>query len=228
MVKRVFDIVFAVVFLLVLWPVYVITAIIIKLTSAGPIIYKAERVGKNGRLFTCYKFRSMHVNSGRIHITTLKNDKRIYPFGRFIRSAKIDEFPQMINILLGQMSVVGPRPEDEFNADRVYINEYEDLLSVKPGLTSPGSLYDFTHGEYYENEDSYMKDFLQKKLELELYYVQNKSFLYDIKIIFRTAWIIFLRVIGKEEYPYPPEYSEILQRIKQKEIYSAKEEAIVK
>lgn len=226
MAKRIFDVVFALLFLLVLWPIYLITAIIIKCTSKGPIIYKAERVGENGKTFICYKFRSMHVNNGAVHITTLKNDNRVYPFGRFIRSAKIDEFPQMINVLLGQMSIVGPRPEDKENAEKIYINEYKNLLSVKPGLTSPGSIYDFTHGEYYETEEIYVEEFLPKKLEFELYYVENLNFVYDFKIVLKTAWTIVLKVLGKENFSLPAEYSDVLARLNEKE--SKLEEVTIK
>ena len=215
--KRAFDIVFAVSFLLVFSPIYIVTAIIIKITSPGPIIYKARRVGKDGKLFTCYKFRSMCVDSGEIHITTLKDDKRIYAFGKFIRSTKIDELPQIVNILLGQMSVVGPRPEDEANANLIYVGEYRKMLSTKPGLTSPGSIYDFTYGELLENEEEYISEFLPKKLELELYYVENSSFFYDIRIVLRTAAAIFCRIFGIT-CSEPAEYEEIVERISAKKV----------
>ena len=151
--KRCFDILFATLFLVVFSPVYLLTFIIIKVASPGPAIYKAKRVGKNGILFDCYKFRSMIVDSGKVRLTTLENDDRIYPFGRFIRKTKIDEMPQVFNILKGDMSVVGPRPEDKENADRVYVDEYKQILNVKPGLTSPASLYDYTHGELLEDDE---------------------------------------------------------------------------
>ena len=164
--KRCFDLLFAVLFLLVFSPVYLLTWIIIKIVSPGPAIYKAKRVGKDGVLFDCYKFRSMRVDSGKVRLTTLENDDRIFPFGKFIRKAKIDEMPQVVNILKGQMSVVGPRPEDMENANKVYVGEYKHILDVKPGLTSTASLYDYTHGELFEDEESYEKVFLPKKLKL--------------------------------------------------------------
>lgn len=203
--KRCFDLLFAICFLVVFSPVYIISWIIIKIVSPGPAIYKAERVGKGRKLFKCYKFRSMRVDSGKVRLTTLGNDDRIFPFGKFIRKTKIDEMPQVVNILKGEMSVVGPRPEDKDNADKVYVGEYVHILDVKPGLTSTASLYDYTHGELYEDEDSYEKEFMPKKLKLELYYVNHRSFWYDIVLILRTAWLIILKTCGKSEFDEPKE-----------------------
>lgn len=203
--KRCFDLLFAICFLIVFSPVYIISWLIIKIVSPGPAIYKAERVGKGGKLFKCYKFRSMRVDSGRVRLTTLGNDDRIFPFGKFIRKTKIDEMPQVVNILKGEMSVVGPRPEDKENADKVYVGEFKHILDVKPGLTSTASLYDYTHGELYEDEDLYEKEFMPKKLKLELYYVNHRSFWYDIVLVLRTAWLIILKTCGKYEFEEPIE-----------------------
>ncbi len=205
MLKRAFDIVFAVLFLTLFSPIYILSAIIIVICSPGNPVYKAQRVGKDGRVFTCYKFRSMRVDSGRVRLTTLRNDERIFPFGKFIRCAKIDEMPQAVNILKGDMSVVGPRPEDKENADNIYQGEYKRILEVRPGLTSPASLYDFTHGEKYESEDAYEAEFLPQKLDLELYYVNNQSFWYDICLIWRTFTTILLTVLGKKDLKIPAE-----------------------
>ena len=205
MLKRAFDILFAVCFLVVFSPVYLLTYIIIKMVSPGPAFYKAKRVGLHGKVFDCYKFRSMRVDSGKVKLTTLQNDDRIFPFGRFIRKAKIDEMPQTLNILFGDMSVVGPRPEDTVNADKMYQGEYKHILNVKPGLTSPASLYDYTHGEAYEDEELYEKEFVPQKLQLELYYVKHQSFWYDIKLILKTAWLIVLKTCGKKDFEKPKE-----------------------
>ena len=206
--KRCFDLLFAVCFLVVFSPIYIISWLIIKIVSHGPAIYKAERVGKGGKLFKCYKFRSMRVDSGKVRLTTLGNDDRIFPFGKFIRKTKIDEMPQVVNILKGEMSVVGPRPEDKENADMVYVGEFKHILDIKPGLTSIASLYDYTHGELYEDEDSYEKEFMPKKLKLELYYVNHRSFWYDIVLILRTAWLIILKTCGKSDFDEPKELRE--------------------
>ena len=203
--KRCFDLWFAVLFLLVFSPVYLLTWVFIKLVSPGPAIYKAKRVGKDGVLFDCYKFRSMRLDSGKVRLTTLENDDRIFPFGRFIRKTKIDEMPQVVNILKGQMSVVGPRPEDKENADKVYVDEYKHILDVKPGLTSTASLYDYTFGELFEDEETYEKTFLPKKLKLELYYVNHRSFGYDILLILKTAWLIIQKTCGKKDFKEPRE-----------------------
>lgn len=203
--KRCFDILFAIIFLIVFSPVYLVTWLIIKIVSPGPAIYKAERVGRDGKLFKCYKFRSMRVDSGKVRLTTLENDDRIFPFGKFIRKAKIDEMPQVVNILKGEMSVVGPRPEDKENSDKVYVGEYVHILDVKPGLTSTASLYDYTHGELFEDEGSYEKEFMPKKLKLELYYINHRSLWYDFVLILKTAWLIILKTSGKKTFEDPKE-----------------------
>lgn len=203
--KRCFDLLFAICFLVVFSPVYLISWLIIRITSPGPAIYKAERVGKGGKLFKCYKFRSMRVDSGKVRLTTLENDERIFPFGKIIRKTKIDEMPQVVNILKGEMSVVGPRPEDKENADKVYVGEFVHILDVKPGLTSTASLYDYTHGEKFEDEESYEKEFMPQKLKLELYYVNHRSFRYDIVIVLKTARLIVLKTCGKTDFQEPIE-----------------------
>lgn len=203
--KRIFDIVSSLLAICAFAIPWIVIAVTIKLQSPGPAIYKARRVGKNGKIFTLYKFRSMRVDSGAIHATTLRGDPRIFPFGEFLRKSKLDETPQLFNILKGEMSVIGPRPEDEENSGKFYVGKYREILSVKPGLSSPASLYDYTHGEKYESEDDYVKEFLPKKLDVELYYVKNKSFIYDVEIIFRTILTIYEIVIGKEDFKEPYE-----------------------
>lgn len=206
--KRCFDLLFAIIFLIVFSPVYLLTWLIIKIVSPGPAIYMAERVGKDGKFFRCYKFRSMRVDSGKVRLTTLENDERIFPFGKFIRKTKIDEMPQVVNILKGEMSVVGPRPEDKENADKVYVEEYIHILDVKPGLTSTASLYDYTHGELFEDEESYEKEFMPKKLKLELYYIYHRSLWYDFILILRTAGLIVLKTLGKKSFEEPKELAQ--------------------
>lgn len=204
-IKRCFDLLFAVLFLIVFSPIYLLTIVIIKIVSPGPAIYKAMRVGKDGKLFTCFKFRSMRVDSGKVRLTTLENDDRIFPFGKFIRKTKIDEMPQVVNILKGEMSVVGPRPEDQENAEKVYVGEFKQILDVKPGLTSTASLYDYTHGELFEDEESYEKIFMPKKLKLELFYVNHRTLWYDFVLILKTAWLIVLKTCGKKDFGEPVE-----------------------
>lgn len=207
MIKRLYDITFAVLLFLVSTPIMLFAAFGILISNKGPVIYKAKRVGKNGIPFTLYKFRTMKVDSGEIKITTLKNDNRVFPFGSLLRKSKIDELPQLINIILNQMSVVGPRPEDLVIVENIYKGDYKNIFKVKPGLTSPASLFDYTHGEKYQNHEDYIKYFLPVKLEIELYYVNYQSFWYDVKITFKTALVIIQLLFGKTCFKYPKEYS---------------------
>ena len=208
-VKRLLDVFLSVFAMIVLSPVFIVAIIGIKLSSPGPAVFKAKRIGLHGNIFTMYKFRSMYLNSDKAHIITLRTDSRIFPFGKFIRKSKIDELPQLINILKGDMSIVGWRPEAEEYIDKIFVGKYKGILSVKPGLTSPGSLYDYTHGEAFDNEEEYNKFFLPKKLELELYYVNNQSFIYDVKLIIKTVVTIVLILFGKKEFAIPKEVTYI-------------------
>lgn len=203
--KRVFDIVSSIIAIFVFLLPWIVISLIIKYQSPGPAIYKARRVGKYGKVFTLYKFRSMRVDSGAVRATTLRGDPRVFPFGEFLRKSKLDETPQLLNILKGEMSVIGPRPEDEVNSDKFYVGKYKEILSVKPGLSSPASLYDYTHGEKYEDEETYIKEFLPKKLDVELYYVNHRSFIYDLEIVFRTVFTISAIVMGKDDFKEPYE-----------------------
>ncbi len=202
--KRSFDILFALIFIAVFSPIYILTALIIAVSSPGAPIYKAQRVGKDGKTFVCYKFRSMHKRSGNVRLTTLRSDERIFPFGHFIRKTKIDEFPQMFNILLGQMSVVGPRPEDTVNVEK-YPEAFRSIHTVRPGLTSPASLYDYTDGEKCGSVEEYEQVFLPQKLAMERYYVVNRSLWYDFTTIIKTAVTILLIVLGKKSFKPPKE-----------------------
>lgn len=213
--KRIFDIIVAIIACVILIIPWIIISVVIKIQSPGPVIYKARRVGLNGEIFTLYKFRSMCVDSGSIHATTLRNDSRIFPFGKILRKSKLDETPQFVNILLGQMSLVGPRPEDEDNSKKFYVGEFERILSVRPGLSSPASLYDYTHGELYEDEESYINKFLPKKLAVELYYIKNMSICYDLQIIVRTIVTIIQIMIGIREFKEPKEVDLCMKEKKQ-------------
>lgn len=195
-IKRIFDIIAALLATTVFLLPWIVLAVIIKIQSPGPAIYKAQRVGKDGKVFTLYKFRSMRVDSGTIHSTTLRGDPRVFPFGAFLRKSKLDETPQLINILKGEMSVIGPRPEDKENADKIYIGKYKEILTAMPGLSSPASLYDYAVGETYEDEEAYEREFLPQKLEVELFYVKHRTLMYDFTIICRTIGTIIAVLIG--------------------------------
>lgn len=208
LVKRLFDIIASLIAVIVFAIPWLIIAVVIKMKSPGPVLFKPERVGKDGKKFTLYKFRSMRLDSGAIHATTLRDDPRIFPFGHFLRLSKLDETPQLINILKSEMSVIGPRPEDTVNADRLYVGKYKKILSVKPGLSSPASLYDYTHGELYENEEDYLREFEGKKLDVELYYVNHRSAIYDLKILLKTVVTIVQILAGKRVFGEPRELAE--------------------
>lgn len=204
-VKRFLDIILSLLAIIILSPIFLLSSIFIKLSSPGPVFFCANRIGKNKKHFKMFKFRSMYMNDEKGHIITLRSDQRIFPYGRFMRKSKIDELPQLLNILKGEMSIVGWRPEDEENVEEVFISEFREILKTKPGLTSPGSLFDYTHGELYEDEERYIKEFLPIKLKLELYYVRNRSIMYDLELIIRTVVTILLVILGKEKFDYPKE-----------------------
>lgn len=216
-VKRAFDVCASLIAIVVFVIPWIIIAVIIKIQSPGPVIYKARRIGKDGKVFTLYKFRSMRVDSGRVHTTTLRGDPRIFPFGQFLRNSKLDETPQLINILKGEMAIIGPRPEDEENATWMYVGKFKDILTAMPGLSSPASLYDYAVGERYESEEAYKHEFLYKKLEVELYYVKHRGLWYDLTIIFRTISTI-ISVLSNNEPKIPWEVKKCLkeERLKSK------------
>lgn len=188
--KRLFDVFASGCGLLVLSPIFLIMAIWIKLDSEGSVFYRQVRVGRNNNDFRIFKFRSMRVGSDKGSLVTIGGrDPRITRSGYFIRKYKLDEFPQLINVFLGEMSLVGPRPEV-----RHYVNyrteEQMHVLDVRPGITDPASIKFRNENELMEKakdpEDYYINVIMQEKIKLYLEYVQNASFWYDIKLIFQT------------------------------------------
>ena len=210
MVKRLFDLMLSSIALVVLSPLFIIAAIGIRLSSPGPILFKAKRVGYKGRLFTLYKLRTMHMHYGSLRsVITAKKDPRVFKFGALLRVSKIDELPQLFNVFKGDMSIVGPRPEDPVIVETSYRPEYFETFDVKPGLASPGSIYNYTHGEsFLEGDDperAYVERLLPIKIALELVYVRNRSLVYDFKIMLRTVSVILSKALGKTEFSDPPE-----------------------
>jgi lipopolysaccharide/colanic/teichoic acid biosynthesis glycosyltransferase len=212
MTRRLFDIVSAILGLCVAAPILLLAAIAIRLTSPGPVLYRARRAGLGGRPFCMLKLRTMHVDHAgvRSRITGI-NDPRIFPVGRILRHLKIDELPQLINVLRGEMSIVGPRPEDPELVEQYYGPEHRETLTVRPGLSSPGSLYHDTHGAPFltgdDPETRYLERLLQIKLALDLVYVRRASLRYDCAIILRTMATITGRMLGRRHFPDPPELS---------------------
>lgn len=205
-VKRFFDIVLCSFALIVLSPIFLIAAIGIKLSSPGPVFYYSQRKGRDGRLFHFFKFRSMHPTDHNKGMCVADPD-RLFPFGRLIRRLKIDELPQLINVIRGDMSIVGPRPMTA--ASQMYDGEYEEVKAVRPGLTSPASLYDYLVGDTYTDNDLYKKEVYPVKQKLELYYVRHESFGYDVSLIFRTMGLIIAVALGKKNFNAIPEYKQI-------------------
>lgn len=192
--KRLFDIVASGCGLLVLSPVFLILAVWIKLDSPGPVFYRQVRVGRNNRDFRIFKFRSMRVGSDKGSLVTIGgHDPRITRSGYFIRKFKLDEFPQLINVFVGDMSLVGPRPEVRHYVD-YWTLEQMHVLDVRPGITDPASIKFRNENELMEAasdpEKYYIEVIMQEKIKLYLEYVQNHSFLGDIGLIFKTFWVI--------------------------------------
>ena len=192
--KRLFDIVASGFGLLFLSPLFLVIAVWIKLDSKGPVFYRQVRVGKNNKDFRIFKFRSMRIGSDKGSLVTIGGrDPRVTRSGYYIRKFKLDELPQLINVFIGDMSLVGPRPEV-----RHYVNywtsEQMRVLSVQPGITDPASIKFRNENELMEKaenpEEYYINVIMQEKIKLYLEYVDNHSFLGDIGLIFKTFWTI--------------------------------------
>ena len=192
--KRLFDILLSGIGLLIISPLFLIVAIWIKLDSPGPIFYRQVRVGRYNKDFRIFKFRSMRIGSDKGSLVTIGGrDPRITRSGYFIRKFKIDELPQLINVLIGDMSLVGPRPEV-----RHYVNYWTEeqmhVLDVRPGITDPASIKFRNENELLaqaeDPEKYYIEVIMQEKIKLYLDYVAKNSLCYDIKLIFQTFWVI--------------------------------------
>lgn len=187
--KRLFDIAASLVGLILLSPLMLFIAAAVKFQDGGPVLYRANRVGKDGRPFLLYKFRSMVIDADRMGAgITTSGDKRITRFGGFLRDTKLDELPQLLNVLRGDMSFVGPRPEDARYV-RLYTEQQRRVLTCRPGITSPASLEYRSEEELLTGDDSldrYEREILPHKLALELAYLERRTFWTDIKLILHT------------------------------------------
>lgn len=188
--KRTFDIIASAGGLIVLSPLLLILALMIKREDGGPILYRGIRVGRYGRLFKALKFRSMVVNADKIGgPSTSDDDPRLTKIGKILRDYKLDELPQLFNVLRGEMSFVGPRPEVPSEVE-TYTEEEKRILSVRPGITDWASLTYHNEGEILKGSPDPHKTYLEKirpgKIKLALKYVDNNSFTTDLKIIFQT------------------------------------------
>lgn len=179
--KRVFDIAFSVVALILLAPVMAVLAVLVRLSSPGPVIFRQERIGKNGRPFIIYKFRTMYADAEKAGpALSREGDPRITPIGRWLRKTRLDELPQFWNVLKGDMSLVGPRPERQYYIDQIVQRapEYKQLLKVRPGITSLGMVkYGYA---------SSVQEMIER-MRYDLIYLANRSFLLDLKILLYTV-----------------------------------------
>lgn len=186
MIKSSCDYLFAAVFLIAASPLMILLATIIFLTGGWPVIYSQKRTGLNGQTFPIYKFRSLkHGTSEGTDLISDKHDPRITKIGRVMRKYRMDEIPNFINVLKGEMSVVGPRPEQRFYIDRLVQHEpgYNELLKVKPGVTSWGEVK-YGYASTVEQ--------MTERLKYDLYYLKNRSLLFDLRIILHTVRIVLM------------------------------------
>lgn len=189
-IKRIFDFLASFFGLLLIWPLLLIVAILIKIKMpGGPAIFKQKRVGQHGKLFTMYKFRSMTVGHSGSSVS-VRGESRITPFGAKIRKYKIDELPELWNVLIGDMSLVGPRPDVPGYADKLEGDDRKMLL-LKPGITGPASLKYKNEEEILEEQEDPIKYndevIFPDKVKINIHYLENWSFVEDIKIIFKTV-----------------------------------------
>ena len=192
--KRLFDIVASGLGLIVLSPLFLILAIWIKLDSKGPVFYRQVRVGYKNKDFRIFKFRSMRVGADKGSLVTIVGrDHRVTRSGYWIRKFKLDELPQLINVFIGDMSLVGPRPEVRHYVD-YWTPEQMHVLDVRPGITDPASIKFRNENELMEKaedpEKYYIEVIMQEKIKLYLEYVEKHNFFYDLGLIFKTFWVI--------------------------------------
>ena len=186
--KRAFDVVCSALGLLALSPVLLVCALLVGLTSPGGVLFRQERIGKDGVPFTIYKFRSMRRDNAGLKITT-SGDSRVTPVGKVLRRTKLDELPQLFNVLKGDMSFVGPRPEVREYTD-LYDEEQRQVLLVRPGITGLASIRFRNENELLDESDdpnrTYIEEVMPQKLALDLEYIPHASVFYDIRLILET------------------------------------------
>ncbi len=197
MIKRTFDFFLSAIGLLILSPLFLIVAIWIKVDSSGPVFFRQKRVGLFGKDFFIYKFRTMRVDAESSGRLTVGKDSRITRSGHFLRKSKIDELPQLIDVLLGTMSLVGPRPEVREFIDCYSDEVKEKVLSVRPGITDRASIEMVDENEilskYEDPRQAYIDHILPIKQKYYVQYVENRTLLLDITLIFQTL----LKIVGK-------------------------------
>ncbi|MDI9312429.1 MAG: sugar transferase [Limnohabitans sp.] len=196
---RIFDFFFSFLGLILLSPLFLLIALLIKISSSGPVLYKQARIGLNGLNFNVYKFRSMRLNSDKLGLITVGGrDPRVTPIGYYLRKYKLDELPQLINVLTGDMSLVGPRPEVKKYVD-LYTKEQRKVLSIRPGITDWASIYyrdeNVILGQSADPEKDYIEKVMPDKLNYNFIYIENYGPVEYFKIIFSTLWHIVVPVM---------------------------------
>ena len=191
MLKRLMDVILVLLGFIVALPLMGIVALIIKINSPGSALYVSERMGRKGKPFKRYKFRTMVINADKIGgPSTAADDPRLTKIGLFLKKFQLDELPQLFNVLKGDMSLVGPRPEVKVYVDMMTKEEKNVILSVRPGITDFASLWNFHEAEILKGstdpEKTYMEKIRPEKLRLQIKYVKEMNFMTDIKIIFQT------------------------------------------
>jgi lipopolysaccharide/colanic/teichoic acid biosynthesis glycosyltransferase len=198
--KRAFDLTIALAGLIVTSPIVLAAAIAVKLDSPGPALYSGDRVGRNGRVFKIHKLRTMRVGADRVGpAVTSGDDIRVTAVGRLLRRTKADELPQLVNVVKGEMSLVGPRPEHPDYVQH-YTPEQRRLLAVRPGMTGPAALAFIDEEDQMrgpEPETTYLRDILPRKLALELKYVEGASFGSDLRILLQTVATVVRRPFAR-------------------------------
>jgi lipopolysaccharide/colanic/teichoic acid biosynthesis glycosyltransferase len=208
MTKRLLDIACAALGLVLAAPVLALAALAIRLSSPGPVLFRSPRVGRGGRPFAMYKLRTMRVDHGGLTSPiTRARDPRVFPAGALLRRTKLDELPQLVNVLTGDMSIVGPRPEDPTIVAAHYTDEQRLTLEVRPGLTSPGTLYYEIHAlpelDAEDAETRYVTRIMPRKLAMDLAYTRRATLVSDLAVIARTAAVVTAQMMQRRRPPAP-------------------------
>lgn len=194
MLKRLFDVLLSLAALLVLWPLMLLAAIVIKVSMPGPVLFKQRRIGRYAQPFLIYKFRTMRLNTSKVSVT-LSTDSRITPFGNFLRNTKIDELPQLFNILKGEMSIVGPRPDVPGYYDTLKGDE-QVIWQLRPGLTGLDSMC-YPNEQAILDKEAEPERFYDEllwpdKVRLNRWYAENRGFWIDVRIVLNTASLLLM------------------------------------
>lgn len=195
---RIFDFFFSCLGLILLLPFFLLIALFVKISSSGAVLYKQSRIGLNGVEFNVFKFRTMRMNSDKLDLITVGGrDPRVTPIGYYLRKYKLDELPQLINVLIGNMSLVGPRPEVKKYVD-LYNHEQSKVLTIRPGITDWASIYyrdeNVILGQSSDPEKDYIEKVMPDKLKYNLIYIENYGPVEYFKIIFSTLWHIVVPI----------------------------------